>query len=63
MSLDRNVMAREIARLRHENAALTRRNEALDLQRLLLLDQVIAMQAAADEAGLSFDFTAIQEAA
>lgn len=57
MSLDRNALAREIAKLRHDNDALKRRNAALDLQRLLLLDQIVAMQAAADAAGLSFDFT------
>lgn len=46
----------EVAELRNENAALKRRVDALDLQRLLLLDQIIDMQRALEGAGLQFTY-------
>ena len=56
MTLNRNTLLRENAILKADLAAANRRIEALDLQRLLLLDQIIAMQNALDSAGLEFTF-------
>lgn len=54
--LDRRRLLAENARLKAEIAQLKKRNETLDLQRLLLLEQVIDLKAAADAAGLEFNF-------
>jgi hypothetical protein len=47
---------RENAELRAENVGLKRRVESLDLQRLLLLEQIIDMQKALEGSGLQFTY-------
>ena len=54
MTLNRNKLLRENAELRAEAADLKRRVDSLDLQRLLLLDQIIDMQKAMEGKGLQF---------
>lgn len=54
VTLNRNKLQRENAELRAENAELKRKAETLDLQRLLLLDQIIDMQKALEGQGLQF---------
>lgn len=45
---------RENSELRAENVGLKRKVESLDLQRLLLLEQIIDMQKALEGSGLQF---------
>lgn len=54
MTLNRNKLMRENAGLRAQNADLKRKAETLDLQRLLLLEQIIDMQKAIEGSGLQF---------
>lgn len=54
MTLNRNKLQRENAELRAQNAELKRKAETLELQRLLLLDQIIDMQKAIEGSGLQF---------
>lgn len=54
MTLNRNKLLRENAELRAQNAELKRKAETLDLQRLLLLEQIIDMQTALEGSGLQF---------
>lgn len=54
MTLNRNKLMRENSELRAENVGLKRKVESLDLQRLLLLEQIIDMQKALEGSGLQF---------
>lgn len=54
MTLNRNKLLRENAELRAQNADLKRKADSLDLQRLLLLEQIIDMQKAIEGSGLQF---------
>lgn len=56
MTLNRNKILAENAKLKAEIKLLKVRHDNLDLQRRLLLDQLIGLKAAAEDAGIEFIF-------
>lgn len=56
MTLNRNKILAENAKLKAELKLLKVRHDNLDLQRRLLLDQLIGLKVAAEDAGIEFVF-------
>lgn len=56
MTLNRNKLLVENAKLKAEIKLLKVRHDNLDLQRRLLLGQLIGLKAAAEDAGIEFIF-------
>ena len=56
MTLNRNKILAENAKLKAELKLLKVQHDNLDLQRRLLLDQLIGLKAAAEDAGIEFVF-------